>query len=325
MQLYKLIPHDTKIDFVAKRKIVFLFSFIVVLGSLLACFFHGLNYGVDFRGGFVMEIRTPQKADLADLRSKLSALNVGEFSLQAFGSDRDVMIRMPSSGESQEEQNATLDRVKATLGDTIEYRKLEKIGPKIGDELIDNAVWAVLISLGAILLYMWLRFEWQFAISGVIALAHDCIVLLGLYGFCHYFEFNVNAIVALLMTACYSIHDSVVVFDRVRENMMAYRNMTIAQLLNKSINETLSRTMLTSVTTFLSLLALCLCGGKVIFDFCFPILYGLIFGTFSSICLAAPLLLYTGIRIEGVDLEVGLGDETKKKKKGNSSSVEQKQ
>ena len=286
MEFYKLIPHDTKIDFVSKRKYVFLFSIIMTLGSILAFFFHGLNYGVDFRGGFVMEIRTQEKADIGALRTKLNDLHVGEFSLQAFGSDRDVMIRMPSSGESQAEQNAALEKVKATLGDNVEYRRLEKIGPKIGDELVHDAFLAVIISLCAILLYMWIRFEWQFAICGVIALAHDCIVLMGLYSTCHYFEFNVNSIVALLMTACYSIHDSVVVFDRVREDMLAYRNMTIVQLLNKAINETLSRTMLTSLTTVLSLLALCLCGGKVIFDFCFPILFGLLFGTFSSICLA---------------------------------------
>lgn len=306
MELYKLIPHDTKIDFISKRKYVFLFSIIMTLGSILAFFFHGLNYGVDFRGGFVMEIRTQEKADIGALRTKLNDLHVGEFSLQAFGSDKDVMIRMPSSGESQAEQNAALEKIKATLGDNVEYRRLEKIGPKIGDELVHDAFLAVIISLCAILLYMWIRFEWQFAICGVIALAHDCIVLMGLYSTCHYFEFNVNSIVALLMTACYSIHDSVVVFDRVREDMLAYRNMTIVQLLNKAINETLSRTMLTSLTTVLSLFALCFCGGKVIFDFCFPILFGLCFGTFSSICLAAPLLLYTGIRIDGKDLEVGL-------------------
>lgn len=308
MKFYKLILHDTKIDFVSKRKYVFLFSIIMTLGSVLAFFFNGLNYGVDFRGGFVMEIRTQEKADIGALRSKLNDLHVGEFSLQAFGSNKDVMIRMPSSGESQNEQNATLEKVKNVLGDNVEYRRIEKIGPKIGNELVHDAIFAVLISLCAILLYMWIRFEWQFAICGVIALAHDCLVLMGLYSACHYFEFNVNSIVALLMTACYSIHDSVVVFDRVREDMTAYRNITIVQLLNKAINETLSRTTLTSLTTVLSLLALCLCGGKVIFDFCFPILFGLTFGTFSSICLAAPLLIYTGVRIDGKDLKVGLTD-----------------
>jgi preprotein translocase subunit SecF len=215
---------------------------------------------------------------------------------------------MPSSGETQKEQNVALEKVKAALGDNVEYRRLEKIGPKIGNELIQDATIAVIVSLCAILIYIWLRFEWQFGICGVIALAHDCLVLLGLYSTVHYFEFNANAIVALLMTACYSIHDTVVVFDRVREDMMTHRSLTIAQLLNKAMNETLSRTVLTSLTTVLSLLALCFFGGKVIFDFCFPILFGLMIGTFSSICLAAPLLLFTGIRIDGRDLEVGLDD-----------------
>ncbi|MDR1334579.1 MAG: protein translocase subunit SecF [Holosporaceae bacterium] len=204
------------------------------------------------------------------------------------------------------EQNTSLEKLKACLGDNVEYRKVEKIGPKVGSELVSDAIMAVVISLMAILLYIWIRFEWQFALCGVIALAHDCIVLLGLYSLFHYFEFNVNAIVALLMTACYSIHDTVVVYDRIRENMAAYRNLSVAELLDKSINETLSRTVLTSFTTILSLFALCFFGGKVIFDFCFPILFGLMFGTFSSICLSAPLLLFTGLRVDGKDLEIGL-------------------
>lgn len=306
MQFYKLIPHDTKIDFVGKRNYIFLFSIFITIASILAFAFNGLNFGVDFRGGFVMEIRTQEKADLGSLREKLNNLHIGEVSLQEFGSDRDVMIRMPSSGETQKEQNIALEKVKSVLGDSVEYRKLEKIGPKIGKELVHDAILAVIISLMAILIYIWLRFEWQFAICGVIALAHDCIVLMGLYSVCHYFEFSVNAIVAFLMTACYSIHDTVVVFDRIREDMLAYRNLTVSELLNKAINETLSRTVLTSLTTVLSLLALCFFGGKVIFDFCFPILFGLVFGTFSSICLAAPLLLFTGIKVDGKDLEIGI-------------------
>jgi preprotein translocase SecF subunit len=306
VELRKLIPQDTKIDFVARRKYIFLFSILLVGMSILIFAFRGLNFGVDFRGGFVMEIRTHEEANLGTLREKLNKLGMGEISLQEFGSKGDIMIRMPSSGETQKEQNASLEKVKAALGDNVEYRKLEKIGPKIGKELVNDAILAVIISLMAILLYVWIRFEWQFAICGIIALAHDCIVLIGLYSTVHYFEFNGNSIVALLMTACYSIHDTVVIFDRVREDMMIYRNLTVAELLNKAINETLSRTTLTSFTTILSLLALCFCGGKVIFDFCFPILFGLIFGTFSSICLAAPLLLLTGIRVDGRDLDPGL-------------------
>jgi preprotein translocase SecF subunit len=306
MEIYKLIPHDTNINFIGKRRYTYAFSIIITLISILTFIFHGLNFGIDFRGGFVVEIRTPQEVNLGSLREKLTKLDIGEVYLQEFGSKNDVLIRIPSSGETQKEQNVSLEKVKATLGDNIEYRKIEKIGPKVGGELVNDAILAVVISLMAILMYIWIRFEWQFAICGVIALAHDCIVLMGLYSVCHYFEFNVNAIVALLMTACYSIHDTVVVFDRIREDMLAYRNLSVTELLNKSINETLSRTVLTSLTTVLSLFALCIFGGKVIFDFCFPILFGLMFGTFSSICLSAPLLLFTGIRVDGKDLELGM-------------------
>lgn len=306
MQMYKLIPHDTNINFVGMRKITYLLALGAVLLSIFMAFFRGFNFGIDFRGGFVMEVRTEQTADIGELRSKLNKLDIGDIFIQQFGSDRDLLIRIPSHGEDAKEQAKVLDKVKATLGDNVEYRKLERIGPKVGKELVDSALLAVLISLGAILLYIWFRFEWQFALCGVLALAHDCIVLMGLYAIVHYFEFGINAVVALLMTACYSIHDTVVLFDRVRENMQAHRTLTIVELLNKSMNETLSRSVLTSVTTVLSLLALCGFGGKVIFDFCFPLLFGLVVGTFSSIFLAAPLLLITGIRVDGKDIPLGL-------------------
>lgn len=307
MEFYKLIPHDTKIDFVSFRKFTYIFSILTVLISVGAFVFNGLNFGIDFRGGFLMEVRTQQEANLGELRDKLTKLDIGDVYLQEFGSKNDVLIRIPSpQNQTQESQNASIEKVKATLGDTVEYRKIEKIGPKVGAELVNNAMIAVIISLLAILIFIWLRFEWQFAICGVVSLAHDCIILMGLYSICHYFEFSANSIVALLMTACYSIHDTVVVFDRVREDMVIYRSLTLVELLNKAINETLSRTVLTSLTTFLSLLALCLFGGKVIFDFCFPILFGLMFGSFSSICLACPLLLITGVRYDGKDIELGL-------------------
>ncbi|MDR1375644.1 MAG: protein translocase subunit SecF [Holosporaceae bacterium] len=310
MKFYKLIPHDTKINFVGNRWYTYIFSILITAASIFAFAFHGLNFGIDFRGGFVMEIRAPEEIDLGGLREKLTKLNIGEVYLQEFGSNRDVLIRIPSSSETEngKNQSSSLEKIKATLGDNIEYRKIEKIGPKVGNELIYDALLAVVISLLAILLYVWIRFEWQFAICGVVALAHDCIVLIGLYSALHYFEFGINSIVALLMTACYSIHDTVVVFDRVREDMHAYRSLSLVELLNKAINETLSRTVLTSLTTILSLMALCSFGGKVIFDFCFPILFGLVFGTFSSICLATPLLLLTGIRVDGRDLELGLNN-----------------
>jgi preprotein translocase subunit SecF len=307
MKFYKLIPHNTKIDFIGKRNYVFLFSVFITIVSIFYFVFNGLNFGIDFRGGFAIEIRTQENTNIADLRKKLNDLDIGEISLQEFGSNRDVLVRVPCASDSQKDQNAAIEKVKSALGDSVEYRKTEKIGPKMGKELVHDALIAVIVSLIAILMYVWIRFEWQFAICGVIALVHDCIVLLGLYSVFHYFEFNGNSIVALLMTACYSIHDTVVIFDRIRENLRLYKNIGVIELLNKSINETLSRTLLTSFTTILSLFALCFFGGKIIFDFCFPILFGLSIGTFSSICLAAPLLVFTGLKADGKDLNTTLG------------------
>lgn len=306
MHIYELIPHDTKIDFVGYRFYTFAISACAILLCLLSLFFRGVNYGVDFRGGLAIEVRTEKTADIAELRKTLGGLNLGEVALQQFGSDKDVLIRIPNSSQETREPAAIVTEVKKALGDNVEYRRVETIGPKVGAELVDNAIYAVIISLIAILIYIWFRFEWQFAFCGIIALAHDIIVLLGLYGLCHYFEFNINAIVALLSTASYSIHDTVVVFDRIRENLRKYGNITIREVLNKSMNETLSRTILTSFTSFISLAVLCIFGGKVIFDFCFPILFGLVFGTFSSICLSGPLLIYTGIKFDGRVISLGL-------------------
>ncbi|MDR0753463.1 MAG: protein translocase subunit SecF [Holosporaceae bacterium] len=306
MGIYKLIPHGTSINFVAHRRYAYVFSILMTLASIAACIFHGLNFGIDFRGGFVMEIRASQEINVGILREKLSKLDIGDVYLQEFGSKNDILVRVPSSTDNLNDQKLSLEKVKSCIGDDVEYRKIEKIGPKVGSELVRDATLAIIISLLAILAYIWIRFEWQFAICGIVALAHDCSVLMGLYAACHYFEFNVNAIVALLMTACYSIHDTVVIFDRVREDMRTCGNLSVAELLNKAMNATLSRTVLTSLTTILSLLALCLFGGKVIFDFCFPILFGIMFGTYSSICLSTPLLLFTGIRNNGKDIDIGL-------------------
>lgn len=306
MHIYELIPHDTKIDFVKNRFYTFAISIVATAICIASLLFRGVNYGVDFRGGLSIEVRTEKEADIADLREKLGKANLGEVSLQQFGSDRDVLIRVPNTSHETREMSEIVNEVKATIGDNVEYRRVETIGPKVGAELVENATYAVLISLMAILIYIWFRFEWQFAICGVVALAHDVIVLMGLYGLFHYFEFNINAIVALLTTASYSIHDTVVVFDRVRENLRKYGNTTIRDVLNRSMNETLSRTILTAFTSFISLAVLCVFGGKVIFDFCFPILFGLVFGTFSSICLSGPLLLYTGIKFDGRVIPSGI-------------------
>ncbi|MDR0662356.1 MAG: protein translocase subunit SecF [Holosporales bacterium] len=297
----QFIPHDIKIDFVGKRFITFALSVILVIGALSAFFLRGLNYGIDFVGGYVLEVRTSEKADLAEMRKELSDLNIGEVSLQEFGSAQDVLIRIPSAEGDAQERTASLTRVKEALGPSVDIRRTETIGPKVGKELIENATYAVVFSILAILAYIWVRFEWPFAICGVIALVHDCIVLLGFYSLCHFLEFNTNAVVSFLLTASYSIHDTVVVYDRIRENMKKFKTMTLPDLINLSMNETLSRTVLTTVTTLLALLALCFFGGEVISEFSFPLLVGFSFGAFSSVCLSAPLLLYVRTHIKEKD------------------------
>lgn len=287
----KLIPHDTKIDFVAYRRVIFLLAAMIISLSIGAFAIRGLNFGIDFRGGVSMDVRAHKAMDVAELRHMLP----GDVTISAIGKDGiDFVLSVPNSEDTQMVKRK-VSAIKKSLSEYVTFRKIDQIGPKVGREMIDNARFAVILTLGMILIYVWLRFEWQFALCAVLALAHDCIVLLGMYSIFHYFEFNLNAVVALLTTASYSVHDTVVLFDRIRENLARISKNDLSSIINNSINETLSRTVLTSATTLLSLLALCIFGGKIIFDFCFPIVIGLLFGTFSSIFLAAPLLLMTGL------------------------------
>lgn len=287
----KLIPHDTKIDFVAYRKVIFLVAAMIVALSIGSFFARGLNFGIDFRGGVSMDVRAHQSMDVSALRQMLP----GDVTISEIGSNgTDFVLSIPNA-EDEQIVRRKVSAIKQSLAEYVTFRKIDQIGPKVGREMIDNARFAIILTLGMILIYVWLRFEWQFALCAVLALAHDCIVLLGMYSLFHYFEFNLNAVVALLTTASYSVHDTVVLFDRIRENLSRISKNDLSSIVNNSINETLSRTVLTSATTLLSLLALCIFGGKIIFDFCFPIVIGLLFGTFSSIFLAAPLLLLTGL------------------------------
>ena len=237
----------------------------------------------------------PEKPNVPDLRTKIEQLNLGEASLQDFGKDNTLLIRLESHKEEGKEdsqvQAETLEKVKKVLGAGVDYRKVETIGPKVGGELIRNALNAIGLALLAMLIYIAVRFEWQFAACAVMALLHDCVAILGLFSLFP-LEFNENAIIAILITAGYSINDTIVIFDRIRENIRKYKKMNLGELINKSLNETLSRTLLTASTTLLALLALYFWGGKVISTFTLPIIIGILIGSFSSICLAAPLLLY---------------------------------
>lgn len=291
----KIIPHDTKIDFIGFRFITFAISVTIIIATLWASFYKGINYGIDFKGGLILEIQTKEERDIGELREKIESLKLGDVSIQNFGGPKDLLIRVEQKDEASENQTQSISQIKQALGTDVEYRRVSTVGPKVGDELVQNALKAIAFSLLAMLIYIAVRFEWQFAACAIIALFHDCVAILGLFSVFS-FEFNETSIIAILITAGYSINDTIVIFDRIRENMRKYKKMELKELINKSINETLSRTILTASTTLLALLALYLFGGKVISTFSMPILVGIIIGSFSSICLAAPLLLYLKVK-----------------------------
>ncbi len=301
MRLVSLIPTGTKIDFMRFRKVAAGAS--IACAVLSAAFFVvlGLNYGIDFRGGILIEIRTPGAADIGELRGRLSGLGLGEVQLQTFGNETDVLIRIESQPGGEKGQQRAVGVVRDALGEGIDYRRVETVGPKVGGELIEAGILAVLLALSAMLLYIWFRFEWQFGVGAVVALTHDVVLTIGIFALLG-LEFNLSTVAAILTIAGYSINDTVVVYDRVRENLRKYKSMKLDDLLNLSINDTLSRTILTSVTTLLALLALFLFGGEVIKGFSFAMIWGVIVGTYSSIWIAVPLLVYMKLQRSGLIL-----------------------
>ncbi|MBN9565254.1 MAG: protein translocase subunit SecF [Alphaproteobacteria bacterium] len=295
MRSINFIPHNTNINFVGARFITLGLSILLVIVTLAGILIKGLNFGIDFKGGFSIVIRTEQPADVSALREKISGLGLGDHTLQGFGGPHDVLIRIQSQPGGEKAQQEALVKIKEGLGSGIEYRQIETVGPKAGDELIRNGITAVALAILAMLVYIWVRFDWQFSVCAILALVHDCFAILAMYCFLP-FEFNITAIVAILTTAGYSINDTVVIYDRIRENIRKNKKMDLKTLINRSINETLSRTILTSSTTLISLTALYFFGGKVIAEFSLPIIIGIAVGTYSSICIAAVLLLYVGLR-----------------------------
>ena len=288
----RLVPEQTAINFIRMRMFAFTFSAILVLASFGLFFTQGLNLGIDFLGGVLVEVKTKGPADIADLRDRVGGLDIGEVALQEFGAPDDVLIRIQRQDGGEQAQQAAVNSVKQALGDQVaEYRRIEFVGPTVGAELQESATWAVLAAVGAILLYIWFRFEWQFGVGATVALTHDVLTTIGLFSLLQ-LEFNLATVAAVLTIAGYSINDTVVIFDRVRENLRRYKRMPLAELCNLSINETLSRTAMTSFTTLLALFALYLFGGEVIRGFSIALIWGIVIGTFSTIWVAVPVLLY---------------------------------
>ncbi len=294
MKALNLVPADVDIAFIAKRKLFFVLSALVIAAAVGLTLTKGLNFGIDFKGGILIEVRTEGPADIGEMRGKLSTLGLGDVSLQEFGEVTDVLIRIQRQDGGDGAQQEAVDAVKGALDDDVTYRRTEFVGPQVSEELLEDGIMAVSLAILAILVYIWFRFEWQFGVGAVIALVHDVITTIGIFALLG-FEFNLSTVAAVLTIAGYSINDTVVVYDRVRENLRKYKTMPLDELLNLSINNTLSRTIVTSLTTLLALLALFFLGGEVIRDFSFAMIWGVLVGTYSSICIAVPLLLYFGL------------------------------
>jgi preprotein translocase subunit SecF len=293
----QFFPNKPHFDFMGKRWIGFIVSAALTLVAMTLIFTKGLNLGIDFTGGILMEVHADKPVDLAPLRETLGNQGFGEVSLQNIGSPNDIMIRI-QVGKDDEQSKITAkvkDILNAGIGGVIDYRKIDFVGPTVGDELIMAGVWATVLSFAAIMLYMWFRFEWQFGLGGILALLHDSIMVVGFFAVTQ-LEFGLTALAAILTIIGYSINDSVVIYDRIRENMRKFKKMEIAALLNNSINDTLSRTVLTASTTLLAALALLVFGGDVIRAFSAAMVFGVVVGTYSSIYISAPALIYLNIR-----------------------------
>ena len=301
MRPLRLIPPDTNFQFIALRKRAYVVSVLLILAAVASLAVQSLNFGIDFVGGTLIEVRTKGPADISAMRQTLSALDRGEVGLQEFGQPTDVLIRIQQQPGGDAAQQATVAAVKEALGDSVEeYRRVEVVGPKVGGELIEAGAISVALALLAIMAYIWFRFEWQFGVGAVLALAHDVITTVGVFSILQ-LEFNLSTVAAVLTIAGYSINDTVVVFDRVRENLRRYKTLPMIDLLNRSVNETLSRTVMTSVTTLLALLSLFFLGGEVIRDFAFAMIWGVVIGTYSSVWIASATLLWMGVRPSATD------------------------
>jgi preprotein translocase subunit SecF len=291
----ELIPQGTKIPFVSYFKFFFALSTALNLLTIILLATVGLNFGIDFRGGTLMEVRTQGPADVASLRSTLSGLGLGEVQIQEFGSPENVLIRVAEQPGGEKAQQEAVSKVQGALGSGVEIRRTEVVGSTVSGELLEKAVLAIVLTCLGVFIYVWFRFEWQFALGAIVALIHDVLLTVGVFA-AFQLDFDLTVVAALLTILGYSINDTVVIYDRIRENLRKYKKMPLDQLLDLSVNETLSRTIMTVGTTFLALLALYLFGGEVIRGFTFAMLFGVIVGTYSSVFIAAPFLVLIGIK-----------------------------
>ncbi|MEE2692913.1 MAG: protein translocase subunit SecF [Pseudomonadota bacterium] len=319
MKLMKLIPDQTSIPFTKYRWHALVLTAVSFVGAVIALVTPGLNLGVDFRGGITIEVEDAQPVNLGDVRSAIGALNLGGYKVQEFGAPNIIIVIVDPSNivagkaedgvEGSDADNAlqaasvrVQDALRQTLGDDIKFRDRSVVGPTVSGELVQRGVWAVIAATLGMLLYIWVRFQWQWGVGAVIGVIHDSIITVGIFALLQY-EFNLATIAAILTVIGYSVNDTVVVYDRIRENLRKYKKMPLAELIDLSLNETLTRTIVTGGTTVLTLLALVFFGGEVLRGFAVMITLGILIGTYSSLFVASPFLLLTGVRRESSGAE----------------------
>jgi preprotein translocase subunit SecF len=297
MWLVQYIPTETKYAFMRFRRVCFPFSAVASVISVLAFFVFGMNFGIDFKGGTLVELQSRAgPADLASIRQRANALGLGEVEVQQFGTPQDVSVRIELQPGGDQAQQAVVSRLRQTFGDSYEFRRVEVVGPRVSGELVQSGILGVVLAIVGVLIYLWFRFEWQFAIGAVVATLHDIVLTVGFFAITQ-LEFNMTSIAAILTIIGYSLNDTVVVYDRIREIMRKYKRLRTFDMLDLSINSTLSRTVITGISTFLVLVALAIFGGEVIKSFAYAMLFGLVVGTYSSIFVAAPILVYLGLTV----------------------------
>ena len=309
MRLLRIVPDDTKFDFMRFRRISFPVSALLSILAIFLYFFHGLNFGIDFVGGTLMEVQSKSgPADLAKMRETVSGLGLGEVQLQQFGGPTNVLLRVAQQPGGEQAQQAAVAKIRQALGDTVEYRRVEVVGPRVSTELLAYGTIGLVFAIMSILVYLWFRFEWQFALGAMVANVHDIVLTIGFMSVTQ-IDFDLTSIAALLTILGYSLNDTVVIYDRIRENLRRYKRMSMPDLLNSSVNSTLSRSIITHVTVTLALLALLLFGGHAIHSFTATMMFGVVLvGTYTSVFIAAPILIYLGVgtgREQRIDKDEG--------------------
>ena len=291
------------INFVSQFKKANIISIVIFVTSIILISFKGLNYGIDFKGGTLIELRTDKSIDTSLIRESLKTMNLGDVNVKRFGKKGDYLIKVEQKNTSN---SSLIPEIKKNLKDylntEVDFRRVENVGPKVSSELMHSSVIAISLALAAMLFYIWVRFEWQFSIGSIIALFHDVIITLGIFSLLS-LEINLSIIAAVLTIVGYSMNDTVVIYDRIRENLLKYNKITIGDIANLSINETLARTIITSVTTLLALFSIYILGGEILKGFSFAMILGVIIGTYSSIFVASPILKFFKVSYKTLEKE----------------------